>query len=178
MAWRFETRDGKATKVPVNPKTGGNSMANNSSTWGTYTQAFQRASSAALAGVGLQINGAGMIGVDIDYKPHDTMPEAVRAFLEAMPATYTELSPSGRGVRAFAFGTLPKGCRHKVVIADGVELEVYDSGRFLTVTGNAINPAPLADLTTFMASLEVIKPLEKPRANITPRASMRATRSS
>jgi hypothetical protein len=50
--------------------------------------------------------------------------------------SYTERSPSGRGLRLFAFGGLPPGQRK---LGD---LEVYDDARFLTVTGHQLAGTP------------------------------------
>jgi primase-polymerase (primpol)-like protein len=47
--------------------------------------------------------------------------------------TYTEVSPSGTGLRMFAFGTIPKALKRS---AQGLEL--YKTGRFLTITGRHV----------------------------------------
>lgn len=52
----------------------------------------------------------------------------VRRLLRAFP-TYTEISPSGTGIKAFLFGTLPAPLKKTA----GIEL--YAQGRFFTVTG-------------------------------------------
>ena len=36
VGWSLEEREGKPTKVPKNPKTGGNAMANDPGTWGEF----------------------------------------------------------------------------------------------------------------------------------------------
>jgi hypothetical protein len=46
--------------------------------------------------------------------------------------TYTEVSPSGTGIRMFLRGALPGTGRKKG------KIEVYDQGRYLTVTGHSI----------------------------------------
>src|SRR5699024_2621495 len=46
--------------------------------------------------------------------------------------SYSEISPSGNGIHIIAKGELPKGGRRKG------KIEVYDSGRFFTVTGNQL----------------------------------------
>lgn len=50
--------------------------------------------------------------------------------------TYTEVSPSGKGIRAFAQGTLSGGGRRKG------QIEVYQSGRYVTVTGHTLDGLP------------------------------------
>jgi primase-polymerase (primpol)-like protein len=51
-----------------------------------------------------------------------------RAIIERF-ASYTEVSPSGTGIRVFVKGRLPPGGRKKGAI------EIYDTARFMTVTG-------------------------------------------
>ena len=51
--------------------------------------------------------------------------------------SYTEISPSGKGVHIFVKGELPpKGRKHG-------DIEMYDSGRFFTVTGKHLKESPL-----------------------------------
>ena len=74
--------------------------------------------------------GGGFVGIDLDdcFDGAELKPWA-REIVETLDS-YTELSPSGRGVHIIARGELPSG-RRKVA---GVEM--YNSGRYLTVTGN------------------------------------------
>jgi primase-polymerase (primpol)-like protein len=50
VAWRPEIRNGKTTKVPVNPHTGGNASTADPATWGSYEQAAQCARANGLPG--------------------------------------------------------------------------------------------------------------------------------
>lgn len=53
--------------------------------------------------------------------------------------TYAEVSPSGTGLRLFGLGFVPDGGnRGDVDDAEG-HLEMYDSGRYLTVTGQRVD---------------------------------------
>ena len=51
-------------------------------------------------------------------------------------SSYSEISPSGKGVRIFLYGKLPEKGRRKETF------ECYDEGRHLTVTGNHIPDTP------------------------------------
>ena len=51
--------------------------------------------------------------------------------------TYTEVSPSGAGVRMFWKGRLPGAIKH-----DAAQVEVYSTGRYMTVTGHRIADTP------------------------------------
>lgn len=64
--------------------------------------------------------------------------------------TYAEQSQSGNGIHLICRGTLPPGGRRKG------KIEMYDSGRFFIMTGNAIGDYPyISDCT------ERIKPLHQ-----------------
>lgn len=138
VAWRLEQRaDRKAggmklTKVPVDPLTGSHARSNSKATWGTFEQAWQRYQRDSLDGVGFVLTlEAGIVGIDVD---HCRDPETGALDDEALAIvreidSYAELSPSGTGIRIFARGKLPKGWRKRG------RVEMYDSGRFLTVTG-------------------------------------------
>ena len=68
------------------------------------------------------------------------------AELVAEFATYTEISPSGRGLKLFIRGTKPAGAgsRRKGVVPGVKEVEVYDSKRFFTITRRQWPGMPLA----------------------------------
>ena len=50
--------------------------------------------------------------------------------------TYTEVSPSGKGIRVFAKGRLPVDGKRKG------RIEAYQSGRYVTVTGHVLDGLP------------------------------------
>jgi hypothetical protein len=52
-------------------------------------------------------------------------------------ASYTEVSPSGTGVKIFLKGKVPGKLRRKG------DIEMYDSGRYFTVTGRSLKKTPL-----------------------------------
>src|SRR5262249_41360839 len=52
--------------------------------------------------------------------------------------TYTEVSPSGTGLRFFALGALPPHGRKKG------KFEVYETGRYVTLTGHRVEGLPRA----------------------------------
>ncbi|MCO6436784.1 MAG: hypothetical protein J5J06_06830 [Phycisphaerae bacterium] len=63
-----------------------------------------------------------------------------REFIESL-ASYSEISPSGRGVKVFVLAK--KTVREcKAYLEDGV-IEVYDRAKFFTITGNRLPSAPV-----------------------------------
>jgi primase-polymerase (primpol)-like protein len=57
-------------------------------------------------------------------------------------ATYTEVSPSGTGVKVFAVGRIPPDGNRRNTSGQGIEM--YESGRYFTITGNRVPGTPLA----------------------------------
>ena len=41
VCWSWEERDGEQTKVPKNPRTGGNAKSNTPDTWGSFEETLQ-----------------------------------------------------------------------------------------------------------------------------------------
>lgn len=143
VTWSYENRDGKLTKVPKNPFTGGNSMSNNSSTWGPFDVAFEHYRAQqhrGVHGIGFQLGdkATAFIGVDLDHcrdkETGDIAPWAQEIVNKL--SSYSEITPSGEGLRIFIIGLLPARGRKKG------NFECYDSGRFLTVTGNHLSGTP------------------------------------
>ena len=150
--WTVEERTGKPTKVPINPKTGGNAMSNNPSTWGSYEQAvecYRECQNEYIRGIGFMLSN-GYAGSDLDhcYNPatEEILPWA-KQVVEVL-ASYAEITPSNEGVRVLVKGRLPEGRRvvKGLPSIDGGnrgEIALYDSVRFFTVTGNHLLGTPL-----------------------------------
>jgi len=70
-----------------------------------------------------------------------------------VPATYVELSPSGRGLHVWGIGNVPRG--RIVRLVSGGQIEAYGNGRYLTVTGERFGEAPikLGRLDALLAAL-------------------------
>src|SRR5665213_4568879 len=52
--WRYEQRNGKPTKVPINARNGNNASCDDRSTWGDFEVAHQILQAGDAAGVGFQ----------------------------------------------------------------------------------------------------------------------------
>jgi primase-polymerase (primpol)-like protein len=95
-------------------------------------------------GLGFVLNGDGVVCVDLDDCVVDGVVSVeAQALIDSLPRTFVELSPSGRGLHVWGFGDVGAGRRFE---RDGLKVEVYGDGRYLTVTGNALVDAPLAEL--------------------------------
>lgn len=148
VAWKYEYQNGpdkKPTKPPISPHTGYRASHSKPADWGTFEKACDRMERDRLAGVGYVLTADDNIcGIDLDNcrDPETGILEPWALDLVTMGETYTEVSPSGKGLRLFAYGK-----PERVTNCGGIE--IYGSKRYLTVTGNhlantprEINPAP------------------------------------
>ncbi len=134
-AWCWEKRGNKWTKPPLNPATGRYARNNDPDTWGSFEAAFWRVRKDRLPGVGFMFHpDDGLTGVDLDNCRDPESGEVEAWALEIVGGldSYTEVSPSGTGLKVFVHGKLPPGRRRKGSI------EVYDRGRFFTATGHRL----------------------------------------
>jgi hypothetical protein len=85
----------------------------------------------------------GLCGIDLDdcLDPEGNVKPWARGIVERFADTYTEVSPSGRGLKLWARGSLPANVATVRVEDGGIEL--YDHARYFTFTGGAFRGAPL-----------------------------------
>lgn len=144
VVWKYVLRDGKQTKAPVNPLTGGLADSTDPATWTSFEEAVAAwQQSSHLAGVGFVFAADDpYCGVDLDdsldLDNRELEPWAAD-IIECL-ASYTEVSPSGNGVKVFIRAAKP-GSRCRKAYGSG-EVEVYDRGRFFTVTGVRLTDMP------------------------------------
>jgi hypothetical protein len=137
--WRYEERDGKLTKVPVCPHTGELAAVNRPETWGTYDKAVLASKEHGHDGVGFVFTEEDPYsGIDLDECRDPETGEVGDWATELVEQlnSYTELSPSGGGVHILVKAKLPLGGRRKD------QIEMYDTGRFFTVTGQHLPCTP------------------------------------
>ena len=142
--WRYEDRNGKRTKVPYNPKTGGRAQSTNPDTFAPLSVAMNALERGSYDGIGVGIFwdvGA----IDIDHCVTESGELSPLAF-DVMDAVqgYTEFSPSKTGLRILfkATGFLYDKARY-YINNQKLGLEVYIAGgtnKFVTVTGDALTP--------------------------------------
>lgn len=141
--WRYEDRNGKPTKVPYSIVRMADARSDHPEDWTTFDLAAAYwVRKRKHDGLGFLL-GDGWGGVDLDKCRH---PEtgAIEAWaLEIIDhlKSYTEISPSGTGLKVFICGVTPgAGKRRKGFTSyDGGtrgEMEVYTQLRYFTVTGN------------------------------------------
>jgi putative DNA primase/helicase len=151
VLWNLESRDGKPTKVPYQARAP-HALAevNNPDTWASFSvavAAFERMPE-QYSGIGVVL-GEGLAGIDLDNCINSATGELDSEAHKIVSKfnTYAEISPSGRGIKLLLKGALPenRGRQFKGKWADGKgQIELYDSGRYFALTGNAWAGAPLA----------------------------------
>jgi hypothetical protein len=131
VVWQI-SKDGK--KVPFSAQTGRPISITTSGGVSFSVAMATYTNSDRFAGLGLILNGDGLIGIDLDGCVQNGVADtAALAILETIGCQYVELSPSGRGLHGFGYAdTRVKGIRGSL---GEVRIEVYGNARYLTVTG-------------------------------------------
>jgi primase-polymerase (primpol)-like protein len=149
LLWRSEIRNGEPTKVPYSAP-GRVASPTRPADWLTFEQATQALERYPKhwSGIGFVFSSAdGVVGIDLD----DSLDVAgqpklwAQGYIERFADTYTEVSPSGTGIKIFAKGTVPKGLGKVLMMGKGRKdgIEMYSTGRFFAVTGQRFRGAPL-----------------------------------
>lgn len=132
VTWRYE-RDSKSPdkpkKVLKNPRTGYNASSTNPDTWTSYEEARAAAQKRGHAGVGFVFSEHDpFVGIDLDDCVEGEMLASWASEIVRALDSYTEISPSGKGVKIWVRGCLPENVK-----TPGIEL--YHRARYFTVTG-------------------------------------------
>lgn len=143
VGYKVEVRDGKQTKVPYNAILGSYAKSNDPSTWTTFGVAISGCTKYGFAGIGFMLGkdtetDNHYLGIDLDNHDEPDFQEIANDFIETLNS-YTEYSHSGKGIHIICKGTKPVGrCRKS-------NIEMYDNGRFFTMSGNVIKNLPIAE---------------------------------
>lgn len=169
-------------KMPINPATGRAASVTDPETWAPAGRALACAQRNGLAGIGVVLgpdptsnpdgkpDGPHLVGVDYDnaLRPDGSlMPWASDMMLEG---TYTEISPSGTGVKAFAVVdrrpeglpasqdgvTLRLGDIEPAVPGKRPAVEVYTARRWFAVTGNTFRGTDVCRIADMSRRLPVL----------------------
>ncbi|QLD86187.1 hypothetical protein HWV23_10795 [Natronomonas halophila] len=141
LCWRAEERDGKTTKIPIDPTTGEFASTTDAETWAAFETAREQVQFGQEDGLGFVFTDSdSIVGVDLDdcRDPETGQPEAwAKDVIETLDS-FTEVSPSGTGYHVLVAGSLPEGRNRKG------ELELYETARFFTVTADHVDGTPEA----------------------------------
>lgn len=148
VTWRYEDKGGpKPTKVLYCPTGGYKANVKKPETWCDYEtckKAFEETN--YYDGIGFVLSDNDPYAfIDLDdpldkYTDKDKIAEEYRKQTEIFNSfkTYSEKSPSGKGLHIILKGSIPEGKRRGTI-------EIYSKDRYMTMTGNVYESYPIAD---------------------------------
>lgn len=147
VVWKYLIRHGKKTKIPFQ-MSGAEAKTNDPSTWDTFDTALRRFAAGAWEGIGFVFSPDDpYTGIDLDgcRNPDTKVIEPWAKEIICSLGGYAELSPSLSGVKIWVKASWPQDAGHKVPVPDAAKvcdkepgIEIYDWGRFFTVTGRVL----------------------------------------
>jgi putative DNA primase/helicase len=142
VCWRYVDRgEGrKPDKQPVNPRTLANAGVHWDNTWTSFEEAhaiYLRYCSQTIHGIGLVLTHSDpYVAVDLDSCIQGEKIEDTAAQIISDLGSYTEVSPSGHGLRILL------ACPEFQDNARRTAIEVYSHSRYVTVTGHHVAGTP------------------------------------
>lgn len=139
VVWKLEHREGQAkpTKIPYNARTGMKASVTDSNTWSSFNQSVSVVGN--YSGIGFVLAKSDpYCFVDLDdtqgdHAAYNDQYDIFKAF-----DSYSECSPSGKGLHIIVRGELPIGRRRNFV-------EIYSSERYMTMTGDVFHNKPIVE---------------------------------
>ncbi len=171
ICWKYEVVNGRETKIPYNPETNRKASTTDPATWTDYGTA---SAASGYDGVGFVVTKEDpYTGIDLDTclgpdpppDPHYAGRQELAVWATEIVRdlnSYTEVTPSGTGLRVWIKGKLPFG-KHKAYMAPGgataddhpPAVELYDQGRYFTITGKRLSDFP-AEIMDRQEELDVL----------------------
>ena len=149
VCWKYENRNGKMTKPPISAITGRHASNTTPTDWTSFEKAkTYYESHDEMEGIGFVFSDDDPIcGIDLDNcieamvicgdKPAcKEIKEWANELIERFDS-YTEFSPSGKGIHVILIGKKKGKAAHRKDAEN--EIEIYDTGRYFTITGNVVN---------------------------------------
>lgn len=161
--WVLWRKDKIKGKIPYQID-GTEARTNDPSTWKGYSDVQKLFETGKYDGIGFVITKeTGIIGIDFDHCISDdgTILPDIEKYIKNINS-YTEISPSGSGIHIFVRGVKPGQKSRKD------NIEIYDSGRFLTITGNIFSSMKILNSSQngINEIYSKIDPVQQPRQKI------------
>ncbi|HOY61568.1 MAG TPA: DUF3987 domain-containing protein [bacterium] len=145
IVWKYEdTGRLKPDKIPYIVNGGGKKASvSNPKTWVAFDDAvaFLETNYNVYNGLGFVLTyNDPYVFIDLDDASSNKQFQATQIQIDKACKTYSELSPSGKGLHIIGIGGVPSGRKKSYV-------EIYSSGRFMTMTGNVYRSMPIRDIS-------------------------------
>lgn len=129
----------KPIKTPKNPHTGYNGSSTNPDSWSDFLTAVGAKKRYNMDGLGwVFTEDVGIVGIDLDDCIDD---DGIKPWAQSIVDSiysYTEVSPSGKGLHIFIYGMIAKALGP---VPDS-DIEIYARARYFTMTGNHVEGTP------------------------------------
>lgn len=163
--WKKHEEKGK---IPFSPSTGAPAQSNNSATFADFDAAIRAYQTGNYDGLGMGIFN-GFAAIDIDHcVSNGQLSDMAKDIIDTMDS-YTEISPSGAGIRIIVTVSNFVYDKKKYYIHNQKRgLEIYVSGatnKFVTITGNAISDALVKDGSSTL-SVVLEKYMQRPTQGV------------
>ena len=131
-----------------------NGATNVPSDWLSFEAAVQNSHTYGGWGLGMLLNGDGLVAIDIDGCVHDgePSPESL-AVMRDHGVGYVECSPSGTGLHGYGFADLRRIQKTRFTLCD-IKVEIYCHSRFMTVTGHVVWDSGITELPLLVRALQ------------------------
>ena len=126
----------KFTKVPYQAN-GQKAASTKSNTWANFESIKSAYDSGKFSGIGFAIGNSGLTCIDIDHEDQWKTSELGAIYKGLNNKYYKETSPSGSGYHLWVKAIKPNNMRCKSKHFHNSLIEVYNSDRFITMTGNS-----------------------------------------
>lgn len=174
---KYNPETERQDKFVISPTDGKWAKTNDPDTWVDFETAIKYAEENDCAGLSFALDGkCGITCIDLDksISKDGKLTESAEKLTQELAETYTETSVSGNGIHIFvADDILRKTYKNRADLPDG-EIEVYDSGRFISMTGNmrsksnALSNCPTSTMTWLHGTLgkKIAERENKPRGGV------------
>lgn len=136
---KWNAEKGKKDKFIISPTDGKWAKSTDPATWTDFETAMQYAEENNCEGLSFALNGSGISCIDLDHsvEKDGTLSANAEKLTKEIPETYTETSVSGNGIHIFVKDDILAGGKYRNrAVTDSGEIEVYDAGRFISMTGD------------------------------------------
>jgi primase-polymerase (primpol)-like protein len=167
VIWRKLAVNGRVTKVPISPWSGKAAACDRPQTWSTFWHVRHAVRKYSCDGIGFVFTQSDpFCGIDLDQCRDANgiiAPEALNLIRRF--DSYTELSPSGNGAHILISAKLVGRGRRLG------KIEIYDSGRYFTITGKHLSGTPQRIESRQQALDDVCAQVFAPESKVLPSCS-------